>query len=123
MTVEEFQKIFQKEIAETLARINTRYSVTDEEMSAALFSSAKKYLLPISVEENAAPTDEARKELADYLASLNCDELCLATACAKGDDKAWEDFFKDYRGYLINISRTMTQDGSAAEQLADSTFA
>jgi RNA polymerase sigma-70 factor (ECF subfamily) len=123
MTVEEFQTIFQKEIAETLARINTRYSVTDGEMSAALFASAKKYLSHLVAEGNSQPSDEARKELSEYLGSLNCDELCLATACAKGDDKAWEDFFKDYRGYLINISRTMTQDGGAAEQLADSTFA
>jgi RNA polymerase sigma-70 factor, ECF subfamily len=123
MTVEEFRNTFQKEIAETLARITLRYSVTDDELSATLFSSAKKYLSQVFDEENPEPTAESRKELTEYLATLNCDELCLATACAKGDDRAWEDFFRDYRGYLVNISRTMTQDGGAAEQLADSTFA
>jgi RNA polymerase sigma-70 factor (ECF subfamily) len=123
MTVEEFRRTFQQEIAETLARITTRYSVTDDEISAALYSSAKKYLSQVFDKDNPEPTAESRNDLAEYLASLNCDELCLATACAKGDDQAWEDFFRDYRGYLINISRTMTQDGGAAEQLADSTFA
>jgi RNA polymerase sigma-70 factor len=123
MTVEEFRQSFQKEIEETLARITTRYRVTDAEMSASFYSSAKKYLPQVFAETDTEPSAEARKELAEYLASLNCEELCLATACAKGDDKAWEDFFRDYRGYLINISRTMTQDGGAAEQLADSTFA
>lgn len=123
MTVEEFRNIFNKEIAETLARITMRYSVTDEEISAALYSSAKKYLPHIFNESLVDPKAEARNELTEYFTSLNCDELCLANACAKGDDKAWEDFFRDYRGYLVNISRTMTQDGGAAEQLADSTFA
>lgn len=123
MTVEEFRNTFQQEIAETLARITVRYNVSDEELSRAFYASAKKYLPHIFAEGQGEPTGEARKELLDYFASLNCDELCLATACAKGDDRAWEDFFRDYRGYLVNISRTMTQDGGAAEQLADSTFA
>jgi RNA polymerase sigma-70 factor (ECF subfamily) len=57
------------------------------------------------------------------LASLNADDLCLAAACAKGDDVAWEDFFRDYRNYMVSVARTMTQDAGAAEQLADSTFA
>src|SRR6185369_13274182 len=43
--------------------------------------------------------------------------------CAKGDDSAWDDFFKEYRSYLVSVARTMTQDAGAAEQLADSTFA
>ncbi|MBI3650354.1 MAG: sigma-70 family RNA polymerase sigma factor [Acidobacteria bacterium] len=123
MTVEEFHKLFQQEIVATLERIKTRYSVSDAAMAAALLASAKKYLSPIFAADHGEPSAEERQAVADYFASLNCDELCLATACAKGDDQAWEDFFKDYRGYLINISRTMTQDGGAAEQLADSTFA
>jgi RNA polymerase sigma-70 factor len=58
-----------------------------------------------------------------FLSSLNLDDLCLAVACAKGDEAAWEDFFRDYRSYLLSVARTMTSDASAAEQLADSTFA
>ena len=69
------------------------------------------------------PTTEARQAIADYFASLNCDDLCLAVACARGDEAAWADFYRDYRSYLVNIARTMTQDAGAAEQLADSTFA
>jgi RNA polymerase sigma-70 factor, ECF subfamily len=123
MTVEEFRNSFQQEIAETVKRINLRYRVSDEELSTAFYASAKKYLPHLFAETSVEPTAEARKEVLEYLTSLNCDELCLAAACAKGDDQAWEDFFRDYRGYLVNISRTMTQDGGAAEQLADSTFA
>jgi RNA polymerase sigma-70 factor len=125
MTVEEFQKAFQNEIDELLARIQRRYSVSDDEIAMSLHASAKKYL-GATLEEttgNPGPSDSARSQLAGFLSSVNCDDLCLAAACAKGDEAAWEDFFRDYRSYLINIARTMTSDPSAAEQLADSTFA
>ncbi|HVG20401.1 MAG TPA: sigma-70 family RNA polymerase sigma factor [Blastocatellia bacterium] len=125
MTVEEFQKAFGKEIKEILARIRQRYSVSEDDFACALHSSAKKYLPDVmgQASTNPAPTAEARKAALGYFDSLNCDDLCLAVACAKGDEAAWEDFYRDYRGYMVNIARTMTQDAGAAEQLADSTFA
>ena len=124
MTVEEFQQAFQKEIGEVLARVTRRYGVADHEMAAALHASAKKYLGETldQTTRNPGPTPVARKALREYSATLNCDDLCLALACAKGDEAAWEDFYREYRSYMINISRTMTQDAGAAEQLADSTF-
>ncbi|HEX8087754.1 MAG TPA: sigma-70 family RNA polymerase sigma factor [Blastocatellia bacterium] len=123
MTVEEFQKAFRKEIKETLARIRQRYSVSEDDFACALHSSAKKYLSDVMSHAGAGPTDEARKEAGEYFDSLNCEDLCLAVACAKGDEAAWEDFYRDYRSYMVNIARTMTHDAGAAEQLADSTFA
>ncbi len=123
MLVEEFRNALRDEIAETLARITNRYNVTEDDFAAALFSSAKKYLPHLFAEARAQFTSEAKSELKEFFASLNCEDLCLGLACAKGVDQAWEDFYRDYRGYLINISRTMTQDAGAAEQLADSTFA
>lgn len=125
MTVEDFQKIFEREISSALARIVRRYSVTDEEMSAALYSSARK-CLPGGRDEGGGDgplTPGARQEASDLLATINCEDLCLAVACAKGDEAAWEDFFREYRGYMVNMARGMTQDAGAAEQLADSTFA
>ncbi len=125
MTVEEFRKAFNKEINQALASIERRYSVNDDEMALALHSSAKKYLSDVidQTSGNPGPAPAARKAVEELLASINIEDLCLATACAKGDEAAWEDFFRDYRSYLVNIARTMTQDAGAAEQLADSTFA
>jgi RNA polymerase sigma-70 factor (ECF subfamily) len=123
MTVDEFQKAFQKEINEVFARIERRYGVTEDEMAAALLSSAKKYVPDLADQAGRGPTAAAREAVAQLLASLNCGDLCLAVACAKGDEAAWEDFFREYRSYMVNTARSMTQDAGAAEQLADSTFA
>ena len=125
MTVDEFHHAFESEIKELLARIQRRYSVTDEEVTSAVHASARKYLADTldQTSGNPGPTAECRKATGEFLSSLNADDLCLATACAKGDDAAWEDFFREYRSYMVSVARTMTQDAGAAEQLADSTFA
>ncbi len=125
MTVDEFHHAFESEIEELLTRILRRYSVSDAEVTSAVHASAKKYLADElgQIAGNPGPSAESRKAASEFLLSLNADDLCLATACAKGDDAAWEDFFREYRSYLVSIARTMTQDAGAAEQLADSTFA
>jgi RNA polymerase sigma-70 factor (ECF subfamily) len=115
MTAEEFQQTFRGEIAGILGRISRRYSVTDQELIQALYSSVKRHM--------ARSEGDGRKSVAEYLSSLNHEELCLALACAKGDESAWEDFFREYRSYMISVARSMTQDAAEAQQLADSTFA
>src|SRR4030095_14679609 len=125
MTVDEFQHAFKSEIDGLLARIERRYSVTDAEVASAVHASARKYLAETldQTSANPGPTAEPRNAAGEFLGSLNADDLCLAAACAKGDDVAWEDFFRDYRSYMVSVARTMTADAGAAEQLADSTFA
>jgi RNA polymerase sigma-70 factor (ECF subfamily) len=125
MTVEEFHHAFEIELRELLSRIGRRYSVSDDEVISAVHASARKYLAETldQTSGNPGPTPESRKSVGEFLGSLNADDLCLAAACAKGDDVAWEDFFRDYRSYMVSVARTMTQDAGAAEQLADSTFA
>jgi RNA polymerase sigma-70 factor (ECF subfamily) len=125
MTVDEFQHAFGGEIEGLLARIERRYSVSDAEVTSAVHASARKYLADKmdQVSGGPGPSVEARKAATEFLSTLNADDLCLATACAKGDEAAWEDFFREYRSYLVSVARTMTQDAGAAEQLADSTFA
>ncbi|HKV38399.1 MAG TPA: sigma-70 family RNA polymerase sigma factor [Blastocatellia bacterium] len=131
MTAEEFSELFKNEIGGLLSRVTRRYSVTYEEMALTLHGSAKKYLGETSTDrETPAPgasgTDSSHKpgsSITELIKSINCDDLCLAIACAKGDDAAWEDFFRDYRSYLVSIARSVTPDPGRAEQLADSTFA
>src|SRR5262249_46366955 len=125
MTVEEFHHAFKPELKELLSRIGRRYSVSDDEVISTVHASARKYLADIldQTSGNPGPSAETRKSVGEFLGSLNADDLCLAAACAKGDDVAWEDFFRDYRSYMVSVARTMTQDAGAAEQLADSTFA
>jgi RNA polymerase sigma-70 factor len=125
MNVDDFHKAFKREIDSVLSRVERRYNVAPDELAAALHSSAKKYLSETLEQTtgNPGPTAEARKVTTEFIDSLNAEDLCLAIACAKGHETAWEDFYRDYRGYLTGVARTMASDAGAAEQLADSTFA
>jgi len=126
MTAEEFLVAFRNDIDQLLGQVSRRYSVADVQVAAAIHSAVKKYLpatLSAGVSEGKGVSKEGRQAISDLIRSLNCDDLCVAIACATGDDAAWEDFYREYRGFMISIARSVTQDGTAAEQLADSTFA
>lgn len=124
MTAEEFRAAFKEEISQVLGGLPRRYNVSDEEMVLALYSAVKKYLPGVLdlIASGSAQGDE-QKKTRELVATLNCGDLCLTIACAKGNDAAWEDFFRDYRSYLLGVARSVTRDAAAAEQLADSTFA
>jgi RNA polymerase sigma-70 factor (ECF subfamily) len=124
MTPEEFRAAFGSEIGLVAARISRRYSVTDEEIALALYASIKKYLPEVvSASGRPKPDPEHGARLDEFISSLNCDDLCLAVACAKGDEAAWEDFFREYKPFLLSVARLAVRNSGAAEQLADSTFA
>src|SRR5262249_16667440 len=89
----------------------------------ALHSSARRQLTETESGSDSDGAADSKALAAGLLDAVNVDDLCLAIACAKGDDAAWEDFYRDYRSYLLSIARTMTSDAAAAGQLADSTFA
>jgi len=58
-----------------------------------------------------------------FLASLRLEELVLARACAKGNDRAWEVFLTRYRATLYETSYKIAKIESIARTLADSMYA
>ncbi len=93
-----------------------RWGVPREKFAAALERSAKKALTPGAV---------TPQQLQDYLGALHLEDLALATACAEGDEAAWENFFTRYRAYLRAAAAAILRckAGSAdACDLADSLF-
>src|SRR5215813_13485510 len=126
MTAEEFLVAFRSDIDQLLGQVSRRYSVGDVQVAGAIHSAAKKYLpeaLGTADSDGKRISSEGRKNVSDLIRSLNCNDLCMAIACANGDETAWEDFYREYRSFMISIARSVTQDATAAEQLADSTFA
>ena len=61
--------------------------------------------------------------VARYVASLHGVDLALATACAAGDDAAWNHFVITHRPILYRAARAMTGDETAARDLADTLWA
>ncbi|HVP54776.1 MAG TPA: sigma-70 family RNA polymerase sigma factor [Candidatus Eisenbacteria bacterium] len=65
--------------------------------------------------------DEAAEQ--DFLAALRLEELVLARACAKGNERAWEVFLTRYRNTLYETAYKIARTESDARGLADSLYA
>jgi len=62
----------------------------------------------------------------EYFATLHTKDLALACACGDGLEKAWDEFVREYRGYLRLAAATILRrplSDAAATDLADSLFA
>src|SRR5258705_611427 len=62
----------------------------------------------------------------EYFATLHTNDLALACACGDGLEKAWDEFVREYRGYLRLAAATILRrplSDAAATDLADSLFA
>ena len=93
-----------------------RWQIPRERFAAALELSARKALTLGTV---------TPQKLQNYLRALHLEDLALATACADGNEAAWEHFFCTYRAYLRAAAAAILRcPASSAEacDLADSLF-
>jgi RNA polymerase sigma-70 factor (ECF subfamily) len=94
-----------------------RWGLPRERFAAALERSAKKRL---------ASGFLTREKLEEFLRGLHLEDLALASACAEGNNSAWEHFVSTYRGYLRASASAILRCSSGAPEaceLADSLFA
>ncbi len=57
------------------------------------------------------------------LEDLRLDDLVLARACARGHEKAWNEFLTLYRTKLYSAASAMTREESVAREIADCLYA
>jgi RNA polymerase sigma factor (sigma-70 family) len=90
-----------------------RWTVTPRAFADALAASASRAF---------ADSDPAANEIEQYCESLHLADLALATACAEGDELAWEHFVREHRPVLYR-SADAIEAGGGARELADSLYA
>jgi RNA polymerase sigma-70 factor, ECF subfamily len=90
-----------------------RWGVTPRAFADALAASAHRAF---------ADRHPTPKELERFCESLHLEDLALATACAEGDEAAWEHFVREHRPVLYRSADAIDAGGGARE-LADSLYA
>ncbi len=90
-----------------------KFGLSVEDFSRILGEVAARYL----------PSNPSQGAARDLLASLHVEELCLARACAKGSEPAWDIFLTRYRAKLYNAAHAIAKDEAAGKELADSLYA
>jgi RNA polymerase sigma-70 factor (ECF subfamily) len=79
-----------------------------------------------SVQKRFADGACSAERFEEYLNTLHVEDLALACACMQGSESAWENFVREYRGYLRASAGAITKGsraGTDARELADSLFA
>lgn len=107
----EFSQQFAPQIAALWRAAVPRYNVSEAEFVARLHASATKCV-----------ATEDKAELAEFLSQLKANDLCLALACEKGHDAAWNDFETTYRSMMIAAARSLTKDQAEAEDLTQTVY-
>lgn len=75
------------------------------------------------VTERCLPAPHSERERTRFLESLRLDDLVLARACARGNEKAWDRFLVLYREKLCTAAIAIAKDESTGRELADSLYA
>ena len=61
--------------------------------------------------------------IAEFIAGLHADDLCLAVACQRGDQAAWSDLVEGYGATVRSAARSASPNEEMAEDLAQSIWA
>ena len=95
---------------------------------AGLYARSGGQKFGLSFEEFAAILREVSheadpSEAAQVPESLRLEELALARACARANERAWECFLNRYRQKLYDMAGAIAKEESAARELADGIYA
>ncbi len=75
------------------------------------------------LDEAATPAPAARKRQTEFFRGLRVDDLVLARACARGNERAWERFVAVYRQPLTRAAIAITGSETLGRDLADQLYA
>lgn len=97
-----------------------------------LYASSRAEELGIPIAEFVATLDElatknvpaaSEHQKREFCSRLHIQDLVLAQACARGNQRAWELFMLQFRERLYDTARQITRDDSTGRELADSVYA
>jgi RNA polymerase sigma-70 factor, ECF subfamily len=113
VNAEEFLARFAGDVDTSFEQVRARYGVGREEYAIAVGAIVVKY----AVAKASEPRSDA--EIRKFVLDLRADELCLAVACARGDEGAWSDFVRDHKGFVEQCARQLAYRYRWPEAAAD----
>jgi RNA polymerase sigma-70 factor len=99
-----------------LGRAHDARALDVESIAPRVRATVEKYLL----KHNAAADAET---VGVFLDTLHADDLCLAVACQRGDQAAWNDLVEGYGATVRSAARSASPNEEMAEDLAQSIWA
>lgn len=117
MTNDDFIARYAKPIAALWKTIAARYGVTEREFAKRIAA-----ILARANNSSQSRNADAEDSISHCISNLRANELCLAIACEKGDEAAWQVFDAEYRHAMQGAARALTKDEAEAEDLIQFVF-
>lgn len=99
-----------------LARATQHRGLNESVLADRLRASVAKYVLKASP---AAPPADVNR----FLDALHADDICLVSACERGDQSAWNDLVEGYGATVRSAARSASSNEEMADDLAQSIWA
>jgi RNA polymerase sigma-70 factor len=104
------------EIFERCTANAPNFGVRKECFVESLERTIKKYLVPAS----SVPIGAA--DIDGFLWQLQADDLFLALACARGNERAWWEFDQQHRSYMERVARHLAKTEIDAQEVIDQVY-
>ena len=99
-----------------LARAANARSLDAQTLSSRLRTATEKYVLRHDTSADGRAIDS-------FVDTLHADDLCLAIACERADEQAWNDLFEGYGATVRSAARAASSNEAMADDVAQSIWA
>lgn len=69
-----------------------------------------------------ANDETSEKEVTEFLAQIQADDLFMAIACANGNERAWWEFDQQHRSYMERVARHLARTEVDATDIVDAVY-
>jgi RNA polymerase sigma-70 factor len=91
------------------------FGVTSDCFSKSLNTTLAKF-------ERSSSDDIVEKDVTEFLAQIQADDLFMAIACANGNERAWWDFDQQHRAYMERVARHLARTEMDATDIVDAVY-
>ena len=92
------------------------FGVRRECFVESLERTISKYLAP------ASPEPLTIKDISEFLSQIQADDLFMAIACARGNERAWWEFDQQHRSYMERVARHLAKTEIDAQEVIDQVY-
>jgi len=100
------------------AQADPAFGLTVEDFRTAITIAVDKYLVGLGTTGETPSVDAIR----EFIGELQCSDLYLALACARGNEPAWQRFDVEYRPFIERLTRHLAGTGTDADEVMDSVY-
>jgi RNA polymerase sigma-70 factor (ECF subfamily) len=113
---QKYEDQIRQSVSRLLSMAGNSRGLATEDLLPRIGATLDKYLLRDT-------PDAAKPDIKEFIEALRADDLCLITACERGDDQAWSDLVTSFGSVVKSTARNFCSNTEDVDDLANSIWA